>query len=373
LPIEKAEFKMQNTLHNESLRQHDGMLLVFNSSNSSWLKSSDKKCYFLHAVDFDSNQSELFISSIITLILNALFGIVASCGNIIFIVSLWKTNTLHTSSNLLLGNLAIADLLVGLLVQPLYVAYKAGELNGKYTCFVHISFSTLAWLAVGVSFLTLTTISFERYIAILKPFFYLTLLQERNVVVVSVLIWLISLALVFSRFVGVSSFLFYAICCTIIVISFTTTTFIYIKIFRLAKHHHKSIIDTRHHESVKNGRENLVQETKLTKTIGLVTGIFFLSYVPTLCIMVYYSIRGYGRVVKTVYSWPDTILFVNSSLNPFIYYMRNQQIRQGVLNMLKRFRISKSPDALQPPTVSFSRKRGIIKITKQPNQEIPDV
>lgn len=334
-------------------------------TNETKSRTNFTQCLFLEALSFDKNDKTLFITTIITLVLNAVFGIVAIGGNFIFILSLWKTKSLQNPSNLLLGNLAISDLVVGLVVQPMYVAYKGGELNGTYICFVHVSFSTSAWLAVGVSFLTLTTISLERYVAISKPFLYLTIIRKRNVAAVSVFIWLFGIVLVFSRFAGIGSFLFHAVCSTIIVISFTTTTLFYIKIFRLARHHQKSIIEAR------KINDNIVQETKLTKTIGLVTGLFFLSYVPTLCIMLYYSIRGYGLVVKTVYSWTDTALFINSSWNPLIYYIRNQEIRSAMLNMLKNIGVLQN--SIQPVvTVSFERKIGIIKISKNPNKEIPN-
>lgn len=333
--------------------------------NKTEFEPNSTQCLFLEAVFFDRNDKTLFSTTIITLILNALFCIVATSGNLVFIFSLWKTKSLQNPSNLLLGNLAVSDLLVGLVVQPMYVAYKGGELNGTYMCFVHVSFSTSAWLAVGVSFLTLTTISFERYIAISRPFLYLTVVRKRNVVAVSVFIWVFSFVLTFSRFAGIGSFLFYCVCSAIIVTSFTTTTFFYVKIFHLARHHQKSI-----NEAVKNN-ENIIKETKLTKTIGLVTGLFFLSYVPTLCIMVYYSTQGYGLVVKTVYSWTDTVLFINSSWNPFIYYIRNQEIRSAMLSMLKNMGVS-SQNGIQPAvTLSFDRKIGIIKISKKPKQEVP--
>ncbi|XP_031571126.1 trace amine-associated receptor 13c-like [Actinia tenebrosa] len=342
-----------------------GFSIITNETKST---PNSTPCLFLEVFLFNKNDGTLYITTILTLALNAVFGIVATVGNFIFILSLWKTNSLQNPSNFLLGNLAISDLLVGLVVQPMYVAYKAAELNGTYVCFVHVSFSTSAWLAVGVSFLTLANISLERYVAISRPFLYLKIISKRNVVALSVSIWLFSFGLVFSRFAGISTFHFHAVCSLIIVISFTTTTFFYIKIFRLAKRHQKSIIEA--HKN--NATKNIVQERKLTKTISLVTGLFFLSYVPTLCIMVYYSVRGYGLVVKTIYSWTDTALFVNSSWNPFIYYIRNQEIRLTMLKMLKKKEVCSQKSRIPAVSLSFARKAGIIKISKNPNKEIPN-
>lgn len=292
-------------------------------------------CYFVHVVIFDKNDQGLFLSSIITIAINGVFALVATTGNIIFILALWKTPSLRTPSNLLLGNLALSDLLVGTVVQPLYVRYKVGEISGNYSCSVHISFSTAAWIAVGSSFLTLLSISLERYMAIFKSFLYVTLVQEKTIGFVSVFMWILTLMIVFARFYGLESFHFHAVCLTIILASFTTTVAIYIKIYRVAKQHQRSIRDQTQTTNGKNGENdsNIIKETKLSKTVGLITGLFFLSYLPTLFIMGYYSIKGYSTLVKILYSWTDTIVFFNSSLNPLVYYLRNRSIRQAVLKL----------------------------------------
>lgn len=305
---------------------------------SNWTTNPNNKemCFFLHVVIFDKENEGLFLSSTITVIINGIFALTASMGNTVFILALWRTNSLRTPSNILLGNLAFSDLLVGLVVQPLYVGYKIGEIRGNYSCYVHISFSTLAWIAVSVSFLTLMTISLERYMAIFKSFVYISLVQERTVILASGFVWALTMMVVFSRFYGLSSFYFHAICLAIILACFTTTIIIYVKIYRVAKQHQRSIIDQTQ-TTKENTRENMakiIQETKLSKTVGLVTGLFFLSYLPTLWIMGYYSIKGYSSLVKTFYSWTDTLVFLNSSLNPLVYYLRNRSIRQAVLKLL---------------------------------------
>lgn len=308
----------------------------YNVSKVSLASNATEMCYFVHVVIFDKEDRGLFLTSIITVVINGVFALIATMGNSIFILTLCRTPSLRTPSNTLLGNLALSDLLVGTFVQPLYVWYKAGEVSGNYSCYVHISFSTVAWIAVGISFLTLISISLERYMAIFKSFLYVSMVQETTICLVSAFIWALALMIVFARFYGLKSLDFNITCLAIILTSFTTTIIIYVKIYRVAKQHQRSIRDQAQ-TTKENTTENackFAQETKLSKTVGLITGLFFLSYLPTLFIMGYYSINGYSTLVKTLYSWTDTIVFLNSSLNPVVYYLRNRSIRRAVLKLL---------------------------------------
>ena len=58
-------------------------------------------------------------------VLNCIFNIptsvAAAFGNLLVLVSIWRTSSLHLPSFVLLFNLALSDLCVGLIVQPAFV------------------------------------------------------------------------------------------------------------------------------------------------------------------------------------------------------------------------------------------------------------
>ena len=73
-------------------------------------------------------ESELiFVSA-----LNIFLSITAFLGNILILVALHKATSLHPPSKLLYRNLAITDLCVGIIAEPLEVAYWTSFVNERW-------------------------------------------------------------------------------------------------------------------------------------------------------------------------------------------------------------------------------------------------
>ena len=89
--------------------------------------------------------------------LNIFFFVTAFLGNTLILVALHKETSLHPPSKLLYRNLAITDLCVGIITEPLLVTYLTSVLA------LFFSGHTL----FKVSLLTLTAISVDRLLALL--------------------------------------------------------------------------------------------------------------------------------------------------------------------------------------------------------------
>lgn len=294
--------------------------------------SEKANCFFLEVILLHASHKPLYISTVITSVINAIGLVFVIVGNSIILTVVLRTTALQTCSNLFLGNLVLSDLLVGAMVQPLFIIYKTGEILGKYSCVAHALFSTCAWLCAGVSFLTLTALNCERHIAIFAPLRYKTLVTARSVKKISLFIWLLSLLLVSSRFYGLSSIAFYAISCAIVAISLVTFLVISVRIHFVVQRHRKQIAVS-HPSEIKSWRRQ-AREAGHAKNVAWLTLIFFACYLPTLIIMITYTILGYTVELKTVYLWSDTLVFINSSFNPAIYCWRNKGIRKAVFKVL---------------------------------------
>lgn len=305
----------------------------------------NKTCFYLEVILFEATDRPLYIITVLTAVINAVFLVFAITGNSIILLVLIRTTALRTCSNLFLGNLVLSDLLVGGMVQPLFVIYKIGELLGKHSCPVHALFATSAWLCSGVSFLTLTALNCERGIAIFTPLRYNTLVTTRRVLYISLFMWLLALSIVSSRFYGLSNVVFYVISCTIIVVSLATFLLISVGIHRVVQRHRTQIASTQ-------ALQRHAQEAGHARNVAWVTFIFFLCYLPTLAVMIAYTIVGYTANLKTVYLWSDTLVFLNSSINPGIYCWRNRGIRKAVLKLLKLKGDSNRVQAVRRPSRS---------------------
>ena len=116
-------------------------------------------CSFVN-VTFYRDRQELALN-ISACVLNVLFAISSTLSNSVVLLAIWKTTALHTPSNTLLSGLAVTDLAVGCVLQPLYIAMKLLEIHQHLASYCHlrIALETLTMVVSGTSFLILTFIA----------------------------------------------------------------------------------------------------------------------------------------------------------------------------------------------------------------------
>lgn len=98
---------------------------------------------------------------IINCVLNAPLMLMSITGNSLVLAAILRTPTLHSPSIMFLCSLAVSDLLVGLVIQPLYIAYELTKFS-----FLYQPMTTMAVTGVGVSLSTITAISVDRFLAL---------------------------------------------------------------------------------------------------------------------------------------------------------------------------------------------------------------
>ena len=107
-----------------------------------------------------------------------------------------KTPSMHTTTNYLLLNLAVADLLTLLLCPGLYdyalTQVHLEGFSGDLVCKLFAG-NAVVPITINVAVLTVCTISVERYLALLRPFQSNLRISEDKVKYVIALLWLIAL------------------------------------------------------------------------------------------------------------------------------------------------------------------------------------
>ena len=137
----------------------------------------------------NATSSEVFnlATVIIFCSLNILLSITASVGNILILIALRKVTSLHSPTKLLFQCLAITDLGVGLISQPLYAIFIF-LINFNLWNIISILHDITWGLSIclsGVSVLTTTALSVDRLLALLLKLRYrhvVTLKRARAVV-----------------------------------------------------------------------------------------------------------------------------------------------------------------------------------------------
>ena len=151
---------------------HHGQQTVIATSSQhsdvrhSLMNKTGKACLYFRGNSFDKAE-ELFVTNILTCILNLLFGVITCVANSTILLAIKKSHDLHTPSFVLLGCLATSDL-VSLIYQPLFVAFKVAELERNLTayCWLRLLQGRTAWNTSDVSLVAIAAVSVDRLLAL---------------------------------------------------------------------------------------------------------------------------------------------------------------------------------------------------------------
>ena len=173
--------------------------------------------------------------------LNILIAITACLGNFLIIVALPTVTTLHVSSRLLFRCLASTDLCVGLILQPLYISYLISLEYTHHCYYLDIVSKVAAVILCGVSLLTLTAISVDRFLALSLGLRYRHVVTMKRVRVSLILFWVCSTAAALTYIYD--EIITIAVICFGLFLCIVTSTFCYTKIFIMLHHHQFQVQD----------------------------------------------------------------------------------------------------------------------------------
>ena len=285
-----------------------------------------------------SDAEDLQSTYIVSCVLNSFLSYTATMLNIVTIYAIRKTPSLPKRLKTLLLSLAVSDLGVGLLSEPVYIwlLVRWSRLRFSSCTVFNVLFFPVR-LFVVTSYLTVVAISMERFLAIHLHLRYQELVTHKRVVAVVMSIWIFclltsSMSFYRSRIVSVI-FPFIGVACII------ATTFIYWKMYLVLRRHKDQIRALRSQEVQQAAQnEKVVNFARLKKSVVAlfyVYLVFLICYFPRFVILAARLIQGPHLTVKksTIYSW--TLVFLNSSLNPVIYCWKMRHIRHAIMKILR--------------------------------------
>ncbi|XP_078368921.1 trace amine-associated receptor 7c-like [Oculina patagonica] len=290
-------------------------------------------CSFLE-VNWEKTK-DAFIASILTCILNAVFSLITTTGNLVILYVIWKKQELHSPSFFLLFCLAASDLLVGLICQPFYVAYKISELadNFRTYCALRMIQIISSWITGSMCLSTLSVISVDRLLALILHLRYNTTVTVRRIFQTVVFLWILAITAVISRlWIETSRWIFAPV--VAFLLSFLVITLSTLKIFQIVRRHQRQI--SQQQQSVQLNTVNVLKCRKSAVTVLYVYGLLLIFYVPFLVTMFVQTFTGYTLQVKIAYDYVTTVVFINSFLNPLVYCYRIEAIRRAVKNILRK-------------------------------------
>ncbi len=269
-------------------------------------------------------------------VLNAPLMVMSTMGNALVLAAIIRTPSIRSTSMTLLSSLAISDLLVGVIAQPLFFANELTKMSNVFV-------SSLAQVAVlsfcGVSLATITAISLDRFAALHYHMRYATLVTKSRISCSVAMIWLTNFAL--SGLYFGEHRLLNQLIAVFIVICLIISTFSYIRIYLIVRQHQSQIQAQQQAVQSFNAGSNL-DIARLRRT-AINTFMFYIvlisCYFPTFVLLTLYG-ASY-RHWKIEWKFATTVVFMNSSINPSLYCWRLGELRTAVVKMARQMLLCK--------------------------------
>ena len=270
-------------------------------------------------------------------VLNFVFSLVATLGNLLVICALMKIQ--NTVKKLFLS-LAFSDLAVGLCSQLMTAIISASILkmassgnNTAFFCPTVLSVNRyFRYLLATASFLDIIVIAFDRLLAVSLHLRYQELITPKRVNIALVSLWLIS---------SISAFIFVflptrneVVTAVILMIGYVLTTVAYVRIYKVVKYHQNQIYSQNQLQNAQT-REVLRQKKSAYNAI-FVYLVFLACYLPFLPSTILYMTNTSEISFVVAFYGSLFLIFLNSSLNPLVYCWRYREIRQSVKSTVKK-------------------------------------
>lgn len=294
---------------------------------------------------WDEKKAELHVILLCSVVLILAAIIVA--GNSLVIASVISNRRLQSKTSAFITSLAVCDLIIGLVLMPLIVVSNTlgpAVQNGLDYCHVTIS---VAIMLMFNSVANLGAVTFDRFLAVVVPLRYKSIMTKRVIVPIIAFVWIFSTVFGFIPFMGwrtvvkpkPGSGLFCQVplnlapgyIMTVCVVGFLPSIFVlvaYLKIFQTA-YLHEVRIAAAINSVLRNQTElklNMIKEMKAAKMVALVLGAFIISWAPLYIIMIV-DIAMKNAVNSYIYAGGVIFATLNSALNPVIYASMNSEFR----------------------------------------------
>ena len=272
-------------------------------------------------------------------VFNAFFSFTAITLNIVTIIALRKPLTIPRALKILLLSLAVSDLGVGLLVQPLYITRLVMMIKeNTQTLYFEItlnSFYVTAYSLASASFLSVVALAADRFLALHLHLRYQELVTHKRVVAVVISIWILSaipmlLSIWIPNAVGIILVPVESVC-------YLTTAFFYFKIYLAVRHHSNQIhvLQAQLAQNNEGDMANAARERKAAVGTFYVYLVFLICYLPKTCSWIIHRSAGPSTMLFQFGLYTNTLMYLNSSLNPLVYSWKMRHVRHAIMEILR--------------------------------------
>lgn len=272
-------------------------------------------------------------------------------GNILCCVVIAKTKSLHNFCNFLLVNLAISDMLAGLVELLVCTCEQLNFSLGGDESTVLKNVKLFVHPMIQVSILTVTVISVERFLAITQPFKVMRKGRVKNLKIIIPFVWILGFVLnvpVFVIFFGKSEEeiegiegsnelmvdgIFYLVSAYIAPLFLMIFTFF--RMLFVLKRRNQSF---KSQQSLRNTRSRANQRVwRLLGAVILSHNICFLPYaIVQFMVTQPFGFNIWEKTYTNAYYATSFLQLLSPCLNPLIYFAHSRVFRDACKNILCR-------------------------------------
>ena len=291
-----------------------------------------------HHSDKEENDTPEIV--IINCVINAQLMLISILCNALVLAAIIRTPSIRSTHMIMLCSLAVSDLLVALIVQPIYIAH---QLTADLGVVYHL------WRLLGpslciVSLLTITAITVDRFLALHYHMRYATLVTESRVKYTLISIWLITILI---SVIDVWNELVYQFTLgSVTAISLAFFTFSYIRIYRIVRRHQLNINAQQLAMQSSNAGNNLNIHVARFKRSAINTFVFYIAliicYLPMCVLLTFFGLSF--MFWPREWEYATTLVFFNSCINPFLYCWRLRELRTAVVKTARKMLCKETED-----------------------------
>ena len=277
--------------------------------------------------------------------LNIVLAIIGTLGNALLLIALRKVTSIYPPTKLFFRSLAITDLFVGLIIQPIYSITLIPGISHKNLVYYSIQVTGISGsILCSVSILMSTAISVDRLLALLLGLRYKQAVTLRRVRAAITCIWLLSCAMGGWRYSNwgaeAAKFTLFVLMLLSLIISICSYTKIYLYLHNKQVQLHAREREI-HKEPSSNGGEgrlNMERYKKSVSSIAWVQLALLLCFVPFTVGSMLFTHRKLTGVATGIAHFCVSIPYVlfNPALNPILYCWKIREVKQAMKETIRK-------------------------------------
>ena len=297
------------------------------------------RCIYELRVSYYQMTPQIFWTQVTTILLNCIGSVMAVTGNAVLLLALrCSANLCDRPFFFALQWLCVANIGIGLFAQIAFVVRRSMELDsGNVSCTSMILYQNVAAATSGIAFFTAAFLVLERWAAICHPIKHRTRMTKRKIAITLAFTWIFIFVVTILRVFGLDQRILFFVLALIIAFIITVSFVSYCMILKEVGEGNNRI------NAFPNDADNVAvnvdrrKEYKIARNTLLKLLLLVLHYTPLMISMLMYNAGGKLEVIAYSIGLPvsETIFMLTSSVDPFLFYFKNRQVREAIITFLR--------------------------------------